>query len=573
MAKIASYSVLDFSGGVRRDLSFFDFKKNELLDARNVDINEKGRIYSRRGSYQIGQTLASGIENSFFFQRSASTPATSFFVNNNATTGVIYRLLSGQLSTAITTASASIVLTATILNLDTTNPSIVEIEGDLISYTGGGGTTTLTGVTGIAFSHAAGAAVNQWTTVTQDAGAIDPRRGVYYAVLNNVCFINARGGGTNWKYIDNDDAVTTTAGSTMPVALFVTNYRDRLYAAGELNPQNRVYFSNRGTGITWTIASDFFDVEDQRGEPVTGFKVTNDNLGIFKPNSIFTYNEIELKQKVSGVGAYNHKVIQEIDGLIYTFCPNGIFVTNLFSSKQIGDPIKQYWKNFQPIYETIGGTAYGRVIINTFSGAYEQYYILYIQDITNPDVTNDVTLVYDTIKKTWQVYTGMTNFQHLNGFSNFKFGGRLNQFYPSFWGGNDSGQVVRFFDSKFVDVNGVKQGTDVFQDRVGDVNTPVSASFETPLYDLTHPELFKKFNRLRVYTEQGQWNMEYRIQDENGIGQYKPLGIADKIVKILPFPTDARGYRVGFRVSAVNSSSVNIFNGFVIEETEVVSRQ
>ena len=222
----------------------------------------------------------------------------------------------------------------------------------------------------------------------------------------------------------------------------------------------------------------------------------------------------------------------------------------------------------------MSGSGYGRVITNTFAGVFEQYYLLYIHDVTDPNTTTDVVLAYDTIKKIWTVYTGgFTNFFHLNGFENFRYGGRANQFYSSLWGGNDGGQMFRFFDYNFVDINQVKQEGDVFPDLLSNTGSPVSALIETPLYDLTHPELFKKFNRIRVYTEQGRWNFEYRVHDDKGIGQYKNLGSVDKPIDFLRFPKEAQGYRVGFRITSANTAAQSIFNGFVLEDTEVISRQ
>ncbi len=42
--KIAAYKVSDFSGGVRRDKSPLELQKNELADARNVEMDDWGRL-------------------------------------------------------------------------------------------------------------------------------------------------------------------------------------------------------------------------------------------------------------------------------------------------------------------------------------------------------------------------------------------------------------------------------------------------------------------------------------------------------------------------------------------------
>ena len=173
----------------------------------------------------------------------------------------------------------------------------------------------------------------------------------------------------------------------------------------------------------------------------------------------------------------------------------------------------------------------------------------------------------------------MVDFQHLLGTEKFRYGDRANNFRPALFGGDNTGKYFRFFETRYIDgqLTPVKQGNDILTDLVSDAalsgGTSISGVVETPLYDLTHPELYKKFNRIRVFAEQGQWNFEYRTQDENGITQYKPLGSIDKVMKVFKLPSDVQGYRIGFRISATNGTGRGILNGFIIEDTDVVPRQ
>lgn len=577
--KIASYPVLDFSGGVRRDKSSFEFQKNELLDARNVEINESGRIKVKRGSHQIGQTLSNTLENSFSWERvvGGSTPVSSIYVNDNASTATVRRLLTSRLTTAITSASTTVVISGNATNYANSGNDIIEIDGDLISYTGNNGSNTFTGVTGIVGNHPAGASVNQWISLSLTT-AINGSLGVYYAVLNNILIFG--GYAAAWDQIANDNGTTTSAVTGEPSGIFHTVYRDRLYvvgdgSAGTNGDVRRISFSARGSGVDWTdVATNTFLVEDQRGEGITAQRVLNDNLLLFKTNSIFTYDEIELKQRIIGIGAWNHKTPVEIDGIIYTFCPRGIFATNGFSAKQIGEPVRQYWQSFQPQVDAVTL----RVVTNTFGTKFRQYYLVYIHNITDPDTTNDVVLCYDTIKKSWSVWTGFTNIRHFLGTDKFTYGDRALQFHPALFGGDTAGKYFRFFENRYIDgqATPVNQGSDIFTDLVSNTTltggTPTPAVIETPLYDLTHPELFKTFKKLRVYTENGQWNIQYRVQNENGITDYKQLGTTDKIMKVLSFPKEAQGYRCGFKITGTNTSSQSVFNGFIFEDTEVISR-
>jgi len=168
---------------------------------------------------------------------------------------------------------------------------------------------------------------------------------------------------------------------------------------------------------------------------------------------------------------------------------------------------------------------------------------------------------------------GFTNFVHLNGLNEFRFGDRALNSRSALFGGDSGGKVWRLFENKYTDFTPAKQGGDIFQDLISDTGSPISASFETSLYDMTHPELFKKIKGVRMFAEQGQWNVEYRVENEQGITQYRPLGTLNKTNQFFPFPKEAVGFRHGFRISGVNSASTSIFNGLIFEDIELTPRQ
>ena len=278
------------------------------------------------------------------------------------------------------------------------------------------------------------------------------------------------------------------------------------------------------------------------------------------------------------MGAYSHKVVHEIDGRLFTFCPNGIFMTNLFSAKSIGEPVKEFWKNFVPTYDA----AYGVLCINTFAWTSKKSYFLYIYDITVPTVTNDVVLEYSTVTNAWTIHDGgYTNFFHVNQFQLSRFGDVTNNMqaansqifrHPTLIGGDSSGKVWRLEENRFLNTSLAVIGSDIYVDLRSDTGNPISTVMETQMYDLTHPELFKKFKRLRVLIESGLWNFEYRIKDEAGVSAYRTLGSVSSTNTVLPFPREAQGWSVGFRISGVNTNGTQTLNGFVFEETEVIPR-
>ena len=569
---LPAYPVLDFSGGVRRDLGALEVQRNQLLDARNAHLYSRGRVIGRRGSHKIGSTLSTRIEDIFAFVRyNTSGVANSWvFVNTNGTTAVLSTLTSTKLTSGITTASTTASVTSTTNTpVDFAVSGVVEIEGDLISYTGNSG-TSFTGLTGIRVSHDAGASVNQWTTMAQSGTAVDGRMGITYAVLNNILFIVGRG--ANFKQFDGSSVSDV---SWEPAGLFVTNYRDRLYAAGDGSSgtngsSRRVSFSARGDGTSWTTASDFFDMEDQLGQPITGFLVHSDRLGIFKTQSTFVYNEVELKETIKGVGAYNHKVAVPVNGSIYTFCPNGIFETNLSSATQIGGPVRDFWENFMPTYDSVSK----RVCMNTYAWSHRDSYFLYIGDITSPTSTDDVVLEFDTIRRNWTVHDGgFTDFVNATELKHFRYGDNTLTSSPTVFASDISGQIFRMNDTRYVDTDGTKRGSDILTDEIADsAGNPIPIVLETKLHDLEQPGLWKVFDRIRVFSENSQWSVQYRVENEDGITDYKPLGTVSRSNQTLLFPKDAAGWRIGFKVTCINGAGVPVFNGFVLENTDMKER-
>ena len=575
MAKfIERFPVLNFSGGIRRDKSSFELQLNELLDGRNIELDERGRVRGRRGSQQFGNTLTGNIENSTFVVPATGSGLEShFLVNNNSTTSVVSKLIGTRLTSAVSTSDTTINVVST---TNFASSGTIEIDGDQISYTGVTA-STFTGVTGITTAHISESAVHQWTTITQSGTAMDGRSGISYGVLNGITFLVGRGGNMK-QYALSTSTISDV--SSEPASVLLENYRDRLFTAGDgsggTNSSTiRTSFSNRGDGTTWTTASDFFDAEDQGGEAITAYKVLNDNLGIFKTNSIFVYDEIELKQRVFGIGAYSQKVVQPLNDLLFTFCPKGIFQTNLFAAKQIGEPVRQYWENFVPEYDELG-----RTCTNTFAWTFQDRYFLFIGDIVNPvsdlsNIANDVVLEYNTTTGAWTIHAnGYTDFRHAISLGAFRFGNVNSVGRQGVFCGDNNGNMWRLYERRYLSAGEVDltKNENIYVDLRSNTEFPISSFIEIGLYDFTQPHLWKSIKHLRVYTEQGQWNIEFRVENEKGVGPYRPLGTTSGTNSVLPLPAEAAGYRIGLRLSSTSTTLTSILNGFVFEQIQLTVR-
>ena len=131
---------------------------------------------------------------------------------------------------------------------------------------------------------------------------MDTRAGAYFSVLNNVLFINGRSGSATF----DGSMISAVSDADEAAGIFATNYRERIYVAGSgvadgAGTRNgspiRVSFCDAGDSTSWDI-NNFFDVEDDIGEMITGLQEMNDRILIFKRNSVFSYDEVKLRSEI-----------------------------------------------------------------------------------------------------------------------------------------------------------------------------------------------------------------------------------------------------------------------------------
>lgn len=567
MAKLQPFRVTNFSGGIRNDKSDFEKLDTELVSVVNFDLDEQGNANRRLGSHQLGDTLSGSdnMENSFYFQRivGGAVPAPFLLVNTDSATTTVRKLAGTHLASAITTASTTISL------IDASGFSAsgsIEIEGDLVAYTGKTG-NNLTTASGVSSSHAVGAAIHQWSNIS--ATTINGSRGVSYTPLNNVVYIQAHdNGGYTWDGTN----LTAVADGDEPNGRFATTYRQRIFTTQFISAASaRVFFSDSGDSTSWT-AGNSFDVEDSRGEIGTGFRVLNDELLILKTNSFFAYNQVTLKQRNQTVGSYNNKTHQEIGGLMYTFCPQGIFRTDGSLVSNIGEPIKDWIKDFRPKHD-----ASDTIVTNTFSAQIGDKYLLYVGDVTTPGSYSDVVLIFDTIRENWTVVTGFTNFQHLIGFNTYFYGGAI-QSMKGLFGGNDNGQYYKMYSKSYIDSAGTSRNSgasgDLLTDLLSDTGVIISSELTTQLYDQETPNIYKNYSNagLRILAENIGFNISFRIENEKGISDWKPLGITKRTNQRFELPKKTSGYRFGVKVTHADSNIAPSFSGFILEDVEITNK-
>lgn len=579
--KLKDLSIFDLTAGLTTNKADTVMENGELKDSLNYDLDESGRIKRRRGIQQWGDTKSGIIDDSFLFtlQNSGSDPDTYHVIVDRASNAALYKIISSYSTSAIAAAATTVVLkNVTSGTGDFTSGATqnAEVNGDLFAYTGIS-TNTLTGVTGI-LAHPTKSLVHQILTVDASID-VDTRSGVYFAVLNNLLVIGGRVGSATF----NGSSVSAISDTDEAAGLFHTNYRERIYVAGaggadgsgtRNGSPTRVAYTEPGDPTDWgDYLVNFFDVEDDSGESITGLKELNDTLLIFKLNSIFGYDQVQLKQRQWNVGAYNHKVIKRIGEILYTFCPTGIYVTNGAESQLISKPVEKYLKAFHPVYDS----TVGRVVENTFAGTFENKYYLYLGDLTvDGKSLTDVVLVYNTIKGNWTVQDGYTNITHFGSFKAFDSKvGDHNQIKECLFAGDTGGKYFRLFERDYLDWESPRavHFGDIIPNMITDnVGSAIQTIAETKWHNIgDEPTQLAKFDKISALSETGKFQISYRLDKGDYQTDWISLGDFKGIQTIKP--KDNTGYRIAFKITSNERDILNMFNGLVLKGRETLDQE
>lgn len=562
MAAIKDKAYFDFSGGIKRNKSPIALKDNELQRGRNFEIDDIGRLTKRRGSIQFGNSLINIVQ---FHNDNNGLYAADY----NATELNVYKLKSTTNDAALAIGATSIAVSP---SGQLTAAGSAEIDGDAFDYSAGGGGATLTGVTGIDAAHTSIRAINHW----QDLGAFTNHislDGVWFTYLNALTVVLSNDGATNSDMSTINSSGSVSAVSSMDVnARLLETFRDRVFTT--LN--NIVYYSNLGVVVfPATIEDNSFEIEDQSGETITAIKQYRKNLLVFKPSSSYAYSgSLPVRQLTTSYGVYNDNCIQEINGILYGFGPKGVWASNGVSFVNIGEPIKDYlnlilWQNLATNVD----------ISRIRTGFFDNKFIIFTDFITDPDTTlslSGTALIYDTLKKSWSMWTGVSAFGGFKGLGNFRSGnaGLLQNRSALFF--TDGTVIWRMFENRFIERvsssgAGIQKGSDVYADEFRNgAGLDITFNVLTKPFDLGLPQYYKEFGYLKVMSERPQGLQISVVIDD---GDPIPLGKVTKKIERFQFPVGTRGYRCALLLDENSTNQSLIFNGCIFEECKTIDKQ
>lgn len=184
------------------------------------------------------------------------------------------------------------------------------------------------------------------------------------------------------RFNDLTQWYTTTNVTSAAKAKYIKLYLGRIYLAyvvsGGTTYPSKVTYSDLPNGTplqtTWNDALNFFDVDTDNGDVITGLEVNASRLLVFKQNSLYLYDTNTLQQLPGVPGTVSQRSVANIQGHTLYLHRSGVWDFTGSSSTLISRPI-------QDIIDGINA----KNLLNTCAITQGDHYYLFLGDIYNPD--------------------------------------------------------------------------------------------------------------------------------------------------------------------------------------------
>ena len=336
---------LNFSGGMNSQVSSLLMKDNECELCVNFHLDKVGAITKRRGYARYNT------------QPFAGKTINGLFQFNDTSAGFGYQLMVAN-------------------NTGDTNGNI---------YYNNGGTWTV------------GKSTDTASLRSRFASFVD-----YVFRVNGTDVVASSANASTWG--------TTNAPATI-TPKFISVFSDRVYVArgSAANEKSRVWFSSLpdgAGGITWTTATDYFDVNPDDGDEITGLENNGNRLLIFKYDALYrwVFGAVE-PDRLIGVGSTSQENIKtNFDkGITFFANPKGVYAYT-------GGRPKLISRKIQKFIDAVTGWQ------NTCAEVDDDHYYLAVGDLRFADIFGDSAstngrtlsncmLVYTISLDAWTIYS------------------------------------------------------------------------------------------------------------------------------------------------------------------------
>jgi len=337
---------------------------------------------------------------------------------------------------------------------------------------------------------------------------------------------------------------TATNVTDMPQGKYILRYRDRLYVLncyyGATHYPFRVGFSSSPVAgaLTWTIATDFLDVD--YAEELRGGGVNWDRLVVFTEDSAYMYDQRQFK-KVWATGCSAHRTIQNSGAYMYWVNYDGVWQSTGGQPQNIGQPIGKFIFNGEPR--------------NFFSCVVDEEYRTFIGDVTVDGVSySNCEIIYNIPTQTWRIrelyhtITTYSKFMDTNGIPRLHMGATDGNVY----------QKSKYYDSTIYSADGFITG--------GTAGYDIHADIEFAPINLGDLQTKYRIKTLTAYAEKAQGAvLSMRTIDKNlrALTPYKKVGQLTKYVNTFDINVD-NGVLLQLRLSEYSSLPFFNFYGFTL---------
>ena len=315
--------------------------------------------------------------------------------------------------------------------------------------------------------------------------------------MNFVQASNRLFGFNGLEVVDIDSSLTVTRNrSGVPTAKFGVWFHNYLFTANTASNPSRLQWSDIGDPTTFTVGNHF-DVNPNDGDEITGLAIINDELFVFKKNTIWsitgwsgaTFSATtaagqNTNSKLFGYGAVSHQsIVNTGRDLYYLSFVGGIPAIRSFQQTLFAETIEQGVVS-EDVETTLNGV--NKAQLSKCVGVYDGKYIYWALP-NGANTTNNLVLVFDPerrrkttlgVLRSWVKWTGITPSQY--------------------WVSTISGQAKVYFGDATTGGFVFEQGTSTHEDN----GTPVEMDVWTRDYMLS-PVRKSKWKYIFVKYETG----------------------------------------------------------------------
>jgi len=511
-------------GGMNTEVNPLVMVEGETELMLNATTDKLGSWQKRLGTTMWGDQAVSGndVLGIHHYANSAGTASHQLLVVNDSadTNSDIFRIVSSTLDGAITTSDTTIrIANGTEFNSSGT----IEVEGDLITYTGKSG-NDLTTVTGITSNHVTGLTVRQWQITNSNDRANNRTRFVNF--LNRAIRVNGSDAmkaynGGSWETTGNpinpDNAATAVS--------LIEVYADRLFTAGGSSFPDRLYGSSMPSvsgNVTWSTGTQiidrvgttgfYIDINPEDGQNITALERNGNLLLIFKERSLYTWDGASTQADVLvDVGAVSQEAVITISNITFFLGRSkknlGIYAFTGGYPKLISRKIKRWIDNIDQSN-----------LSSIVSGADDDHVYFYVGNIafSNDSIYgtrtfNNVWLVYTLSQDSWSVYDDL----HAQVFGYFVSSGKEILVF-----GDNSGRAFEFGRGQ--------------RDDDGEGQTPIDMEIWTNEDPHGEPELPISLQSTEVFSQLAQETEVHFRYDRNP--DWQDLGALGQRYSYFPAP-------------------------------------